>query len=102
MPINVIILAGGELPHELQPVSDVRVKALLRIGEHTLLERTAHALAGSSMVGNIAVVGNDDVLRERPAHLAHVQAGSTIVENLYRGFMHHGGSLDDEFLVLSP
>jgi GTP:adenosylcobinamide-phosphate guanylyltransferase len=102
MALHVIITAGGELPTELHAVSDARVKALLRLGEHTLLERAVEAAAGSALVDNIAVVGNDAVLRAMPPAAAHVAVGKTAVDNLYNGFLHHGGGLEDEYFVLSP
>jgi hypothetical protein len=73
--LHVIITAGGELPPELHAVSDARVKALLQVGERTLLERAVAAAAGSALVSEIAVVGNDDVLRALPRGAAHVAAG---------------------------
>ena len=102
MALHVIITAGGELPRELHDFSDARVKALLRVGERTLLESAVAAVAGSALVDGVAVVGGDEVLRARRSEAAHVEAGKTAVENLYRGFVHHGGELGDEFLALSP
>jgi molybdopterin-guanine dinucleotide biosynthesis protein A len=100
--LHVIITAGGEMPRELQHASDSLVKALLRIGERTLLEQAVSAAAESKLAGNIVVVGNDDVLRANPAAASYAEAGKTAVENLHRGFLHHGGSMEDEFFVLSP
>ena len=102
MALHVIITAGGMLPPELHDVTDARVKALLRVGQRTLLERAVAAVAGSSFVSNIVVVGDEDVLRANPHEASHAELGKTAVENLYRGFLHHGGSLDDEYFVLSP
>lgn len=102
MAIRVIITAGGELPPELQHPGASRVKALLPVGGRTLLEHAVRAARESTLAGDVAVVGGDDVLRARPQDAMHVDAGATAVENLYRGFQHHGGGLDDEFFVLSP
>jgi CTP:molybdopterin cytidylyltransferase MocA len=102
VPIHVIITAGGELPPELQRAGDSRVKALLRVGEMTLLERAVAAAAESRLAGDIAVVGGEEVLRARPRDAAHVEAGASAVENLHRGFQHHGADLDAEYFVLSP
>jgi hypothetical protein len=100
--LHVIITAGGELPAELHDVSHARVKALLRVGERTLLQQAVAAVADSSLVSDIAVVGGDEVLRAGTTDAAHVDAGKTAVENLYRGFLHLGGNLDDEYFAVSP
>lgn len=102
MALHVIITAGGELPRELHALTDARVKALLPVGERTLLERAIAAVAASELTSDIAVVGNDDVLRALTPNAQHVEAGATAVENLYRGFLFHGANLNDEFLALSP
>jgi GTP:adenosylcobinamide-phosphate guanylyltransferase len=102
MPVHVIITAGGELPAELRALSPSPVKALLRVGTQSLLERAVAAAETCAQVGAIAVVGNDDVLRATPRTAMHVEAGKNLVDNLYRGFLHHGGDLGAEYLLLSP
>jgi hypothetical protein len=100
--VHVIITAGGSMPRELAPHSDQSVKALLSVGALTLLDCAVQAVRNSSEAGGIAVIGNDHVLRQLPAEAAHIESGQSVAENIHRGFLHHGGDLSGEFLVLSP
>jgi hypothetical protein len=102
MALHVIVTAGGALPAQLRHASGSETKALLRLGEATLLSAALRAVAGLSGVGDVAVVGRDEVAGHLPAGVAHVAPGSDLVDNLYRGFVHLGEGLDDEYLLLSP
>src|SRR5437660_1595931 len=102
MSVRAIITAGGMLPPELRSAEPSGVKALLRVGPRSLLDAAVGALVESASVSEIAVVGGAEVAAARTSGAAHVDAGASVIENLHRGFMHHGGGLEDEYFVLSP
>jgi 2-C-methyl-D-erythritol 4-phosphate cytidylyltransferase len=121
MPLHAIIIAGGRLPKALRPLSASPVKALLTVGQATLLETSVRAVRESGMVQRIAVVGNAEVeraatkLRARDgaagleyvregdgaAGLEYVREGESVIDNILYGFAALGG-LDHEYLIVSP
>jgi hypothetical protein len=106
MALHAIITAGGRLPRELEPHSESRVKALLRVGDSTLLASAIAALrsgrlASEPLVDDIAVVGSAEVRAQISPDEAHVEEGQNLVDNILRGFLHLGAEQHD-YLVLSP
>jgi GTP:adenosylcobinamide-phosphate guanylyltransferase len=55
---SAVVLAGGKASPELQAVTGVTNRALLRIGDQTMLDYVVDALAQSSHIGDVYVVGD--------------------------------------------
>jgi molybdopterin-guanine dinucleotide biosynthesis protein A len=72
--MDCIVLAGGQVGPDdpLFALSAGRPKALIRLGEQTMLEHVVAALQGAAEVGEVVVVGLDsveDMRFDRPVHL---------------------------------
>jgi len=81
-PIDAVVAAGGRLrDHEaLRFGSDV--KALVRIGGLTLIERIVAALRAAPEIGNVVVVGPESVRRAAPDIDRWIPEASTGEENV--------------------
>jgi GTP:adenosylcobinamide-phosphate guanylyltransferase len=100
MALQVIITAGGELPRDMRGEGYPANKALLQLGGRTLLERALAAAQGLPGVGDVGVVGDAAVHHALPSGIAQIPAGGSVIDNMVRGFEHHGGARHD-YLVLS-
>lgn len=100
MALKLIITAGGELPRGLDGQGHPPSKALLPLGPERLLDRAIAAARELLRPEQIAVVGDEQVRAHLPSGISHVPAGAGMVDNLQRGFEHHGGA-DHNYLVLS-
>jgi GTP:adenosylcobinamide-phosphate guanylyltransferase len=86
MKIDAVLPAGGRITDVPARGSGTTVKALLRVGPDTVLERTLKELRATGRVQRIAVVGPQEVCRyaERLADVVLPDAGSG-VGNILRG-----------------
>lgn len=75
-------------------------KSLLSIGPERLLDRALAAARELLPEADTAVVGDEHVRSQLPNGISHVPAGGSVVDNLQRGFEHHGGDRHS-YLVLS-
>jgi hypothetical protein len=75
-------------------------KALLPLGQDSLLDRAVATARAVLNPEHITVVGDEHVGRRLPADISHVPASGSIVDNLVRGFEHHGGH-QHNYIVLS-
>lgn len=102
MALKVIIAAGGELPRDMRDAGHPANKTLLAVGGATLLERALAAARGLAGIrpADIAVAGDADVRAALPADVAWLETGRSVVDNIERGFSHHGGR-EHDYLVLS-
>ena len=80
-PVDAVVLAGGRNSAEMQAATGVENRALVRLGERTMLEYVIKALIGAPSLGRIFVVGDvpesEDYERLVP--------GQTMVDNLFAG-----------------
>jgi molybdopterin-guanine dinucleotide biosynthesis protein A len=85
--VDVILPAGGRIRGAFAAQTGVRVKALLPVGERTVLERTLEALRACERVRRLVVIGPQEVAThpgasEADAVLADTGSG---VGNVFRG-----------------
>jgi len=87
MICDAFITAGGLLHGEMRERAGTSVKALVRIGERTLLEGTIAALRGSSAIGRIILIGpgelNGSPMLQDIDHF--IEADLCGVENIRKG-----------------
>lgn len=79
--IAVMVLAGGKNSPEMEAATGVSNRALVRLGEQTMLERVVAALNTAAQVDHIFVVGDvppSDAYRQ-------IAPGKTLLENLMAG-----------------
>lgn len=102
MALHVILTAGGRLPHELEPHSNSKVKALLPLGGATLLTTAVRAAREVNGVGRIVAVGNAEIQAAAVAlGVEYVREVDNVVDNILRAFEHLGGA-DHDYLIVSP
>jgi len=91
MSCDAFITAGGLLHGEMKERAGTSVKALVKIGERTLLEGTIAALRGSSAIGRIVLVGpgelNGSPLLRDIDHF--IEADLCGVENIRKGLEYY-------------
>lgn len=87
MNFDVIMPAGGRINGAFAAETGVEVKALLPIGETTMLEHTLHELRASHQIGRCVVIG-PDILKHHPSidfADAVIPEGDTGPDNIFRG-----------------
>ena len=79
--MDAVVLAGGKNSAEMQAATGVENRALVRLGDRTMLEYVIAALREASCIGRIFVVGDvpENTGYERLA------PGATLVDNLFAG-----------------
>ena len=87
MTIDVILPAGGRIVGEFAAEAGTEVKALVTIGEQTILERTLEAMRATGRVGRIVVIGPDELSDHPSVQSADIvlPEGDTGPENIFRG-----------------
>lgn len=87
---DAIIPAGGSLDPEFAARVGVNNKALIPIGDQTILRRTLEALRGTGRMNRIILVGTPEVLAHPDAALAqeHVPAGTSGPDTIFKGLKH--------------
>ena len=86
--MDCVILAGGQLNEDdpLYRYTSGAPKALLELGGRTLLERVIDALASSSYVDRIAVVGIEEPGHRDPTRdLDYLPDQGSLVANAFAG-----------------
>jgi hypothetical protein len=101
MALQVIITAGGPLPRDMRHGGHSPNKALLEVGGGTLLSRALAAAGALAQCGAIIVVGDEHVQAALPPGIGFVPSGGSVVDNMVRGFEHHGGRGHDYLVVSS-
>ena len=86
MKVDAVLPAGGRISRDLAREAGTEVKALLRFGGVTVLERTLRALRDTGRAGRIAVVGPREIAphAERLADVVLPETGSG-AGNILRG-----------------
>jgi GTP:adenosylcobinamide-phosphate guanylyltransferase len=79
--IDAVVLAGGKNSDAMQAATGVENRALVRLGDKTMLDYVLSALHSSDAIDKIIVVG--DV--PEPESCIVVSPGETLVDNLFRG-----------------
>ena len=90
MPVyDAILPAGGRIPDVFASRAGTNVKALIRFGNETILERTIRALKETELVGRVVVIGGPDV-RSAAKPIADVvlEEERTGPENILKGLKH--------------
>ena len=87
MQIDAILPAGGQLVGAFAAETATEIKALLQIGEQTMLERTLGVLHATGRVGRAVVIGAEelaqhDATRAADAVLPEAETGPA---NIFRG-----------------
>lgn len=83
---DAILPAGGRIDADFAAKVGTDVKALIKIGDQTILERTLSALDGTGRIGRTIVIGGDEVQIHADGKASHVvPEGSTGPENILKG-----------------
>lgn len=85
--VDAVVLAGGKNSAEMQAATGVENRALVRLGEKTMLGYVIQALQGASCLGRIFVVGD---VPESEAY-QRLAPGNTLVDNLFTGLRANTG-----------
>jgi GTP:adenosylcobinamide-phosphate guanylyltransferase len=85
---NAVVLAGGKASQEITAMTGVANRALLPLGDRTMLDYVVDALAGSASIENICVVG--DVPTN--GRYAVVMDQGSLFDNLLAGLVAAGGA----------
>jgi GTP:adenosylcobinamide-phosphate guanylyltransferase len=102
MALHAILIAGGRLPKELQPLASSRVKALLDVGGESLLSRSARAARGYPAIERVCAVGNSEVAEAaKAAGCEYAPEGETVIDNVFSAFNALGGK-EHAYLIISP
>ncbi len=99
MIYDAFITAGGLLHGEMRERAGTSVKALVKIGEKTLLEGTIDALRGSGSIGRIILIAPGE-LRDSPLLRVidhYIEADLNGVENIRKGLEYYS---DCKYAVL--
>ncbi len=79
--LNVVVLAGGKNSPEMQAATGVTNRALVLLGEKTMLDYVVDALGAASSVVRVFVVGNVPP----DARYQQIPGGETLMDNLLAG-----------------
>jgi GTP:adenosylcobinamide-phosphate guanylyltransferase len=83
---DAILPAGGRIDADFAAKVGTDVKALIKFGDETILERTLSALQGTGRIGRTIVIGGDEVLIHVDGKATHVlPEGSSGPENILKG-----------------
>jgi len=105
--LDAILPAGGRIKGEFARLAGAEVKALIRIGERTVIERDIAALRALGCVDRVVVIGPPEVAAALPEGLvdAFLPEGQSGHENIYRGIdwlrENGGGRLPERVLVMT-
>jgi GTP:adenosylcobinamide-phosphate guanylyltransferase len=93
---DAIVPAGGTLDPEFAAIAGTDQKALVRVGERTILECVLKALRESGIIRNIVVVGSPEVQsKARDFAAIGVDPGSTGPDNIFKGLDKLNASVPD-------
>lgn len=84
---DVVLPAGGRISGAFAQAAGAEIKALIRVGEQTILRRTIEVFRDTGRVGRIVVIGPEAALEEARAAGADgtIPEGDTGPENFFRG-----------------
>lgn len=84
---DVVLPAGGRISGAFAQAAGAEIKALIRVGEQTILRRTIEVFRDTGRVGRIVVIGPEAALEEARAAGADgtILEGDTGPENFFRG-----------------
>jgi hypothetical protein len=100
MRYNAFITAGGLLTGTLKETAGTSVKALIKIGGFSMLERAVRALRESELIDKIALIAPREVeeLPDRHGVDTFIEAHQSGVQNILRGLEYYR---DDTRVVLA-
>ena len=81
MSVNVVVLAGGRNSAEMAAATGVKNRALIPLGDRTMLDYVTSALGGTASVGEVYVVGD---VPAGPGYRV-IRGGETLLDNLMAG-----------------
>lgn len=82
---DVILPAGGRLDEAFAQESGVSIKALLPIGDETILARTIQMLRSLDCIGRIVVIGPNELKKDAKKAHALIAEGQSGPDNIFRG-----------------
>jgi len=87
MKVDMILPAGGRISGQFAREAGTEVKALIRLGPWTVLERTLAAIRATGQVGRTVVIGPAEVVSHAAARAADValDEGGSGPANIFRG-----------------
>ena len=87
MRVDAILPAGGRISGEFAEAAGTEVKALIRLGRWTVLERALASLEATGRTGRTVVIGPEEVVSHPAAGSADVALpeGSSGAANIFRG-----------------
>lgn len=83
--MEAVILAGGQIPHALADVADATERALIRVGEKTLLDCVVESLQNVPTITGIVCVTTPRALETLPPNVRGLAAGELLSANLFAG-----------------
>ena len=83
--MEAVILAGGQIPPALAEVADASERALIRVGEKTLLDCVIQSLQSVPTITGIVCVTTPRALETLPANVRGLAAGALLSANLFAG-----------------
>lgn len=107
MRVDAILPAGGRISGAFAREAGTEVKALIRLGGWTLLERTLSSLGATGRVGRIVVIGPEEVISHQAARSADValSEGHSGAANIFRGlewlYVTNEGRYPERVLILT-
>src|SRR5689334_14058609 len=96
--MDVVLLAGGEIPAELKPVTGAAERALLEVAGRPLISRVIDTLVAVPEIVEIFVVTTPRTLESLPGTVRGIPSGDSLVENLFAGL---GAALSETVLVVT-
>jgi hypothetical protein len=87
MTVDAILPAGGRISGEFAREAGTELKALIRLGRWTVLERVLASLGATGRIGRTVVIGPKEVMSHPAARLADVALpeGASGPANIFRG-----------------
>jgi GTP:adenosylcobinamide-phosphate guanylyltransferase len=82
--IDAVVLAGGKNSDAMRAATGVENRAMVRLGDETMLDYVLSALRSSDNIEKVIVVGEVP----EPEGCCVVSPGATLVDNLFRGLAH--------------
>ena len=83
--MEAVILAGGQIPPALAQLADAPERALIRVGDKTLLDCAIESLQSVPTITGIVCVTTPRALETLPANVRGVAAGELLSANLFAG-----------------
>lgn len=107
--VDAILPAGGRISGAFAEEAGVEVKALIRLGERTVMERTIETLRATGRVGRMVLIGPEEISADPASSSADAVLPATQADsgptNIMRGleWLHksNGGQHSERVVILS-